>query len=478
MGLFALIATGTLGYCQSGSADKTRVVSPKEFPIPEGARELEIDEHKQEIRFQTETPIDATAKFFQARMKELDWTPTFEQVASIFANLYYKKDGKNIKIRVKKKNIFKPTVSVTILGDGLAWKGGPAAGDAPKRRERTKSTEQPVAQRKPEKTSPAKVVIGIRGFDFPLLDTQQADRDGSLELITFRSRKSVAANLAYFDKVLADKGFRQSQAKKYGDVQTARYEKQDDYIRVGLWPHAFSDHTGSHQGAKGAVEGTGVIWSDSEPSGNVLERQVRHAERFFGKFSEERRNAAMMVLHLKRESAFWPEGEMPDWARVPGRGPDGHHGANVSQPTEDATAKPADTVKASITVNKKLYNLKYGIAFHGHWFDEKVPMVLFCEKQISVQKLRAAVSGGFDSQELYFLEQDRYLLLRCASADSPTVSGGMDNLSISSSNDVAAEIKVAGKRIAGKVSTTKPESSGPFTFNYKMEFALPITAFD
>lgn len=408
MALSALIAPGTLGFCQPTSTDKMSVLSPNEFPIPQGARELEIDEPKQEIRFQTETPIDATAKFFQARMKELDWTPTFEQVASIFANLYCKKDGKNIKIRVKKKNVFKPTVSVIILGDGFAWQGGPAAEDAPKRRERTESTERPVAQHEPEKTTPAKVV-GIKGFDFPLLEAQQADRDGSLELITFRSRKSVAANLAFLDKVLAEKGFRQSQAKKYGDVQTARYEK---------------------------------------------------------------------ALHLKRESAFWPEGEIPDWARVPGRGLGDHRDANVSPPAEDATAKPADTVKASITVNKKRHNLIYGIAFRGHWFDEEVPMVFFCEKQISVQKLQAAVNGGFDSQELYFLEQDRFLLLRCTSTDRPTVSGGADGLSIGSSDDVAAKIRVTGNRIAGEVGTIKPDSSGPFTFSYKMEFDLPITAFD
>lgn len=248
MALFALIAPGTLGYCQSDSTDKTSVLSPKDFPIPEGARELKVDEHKQEIRFQTETPIDATATFFQAKMKELDWAPTFEQVASIFANLYYKKDGKNIKIRVKKKNIFKPTLSVTILGDGFAWKGGPAAEDAPKRRERAESAEQPVGQHKPEK--------------------------------------------------------------------------------------------------------------------------------------------------------------------------------------------------------------------------------------ISTKKLKAAVNGGFDSQESYFLEQDRYLLLRCTSADRPTVSGGAGGLSIGSSDDVAAKIEVAGNRIAGKVGTSKPESSGPSTFSYKTEFDLPITAFD
>ena len=138
-------------------------------------------------------------------------------------------------------------------------------------------------------------------------------------------------------------------------------------------------------------------------------------------------------------------------------------------------AKKKGPTDATFMVNKKTYPLKHAVAFQGYWFDEKVPMLLFCEKPIPLDKLKAAVKNGFDKQEMFMLRLGRYLLIRFTSADTPTISGWADNLSLGSTSDLKSDTKIKDNHIQGTVAMPQPEELGPFKYQFKARFDLAIT---
>ena len=133
---------------------------------------------------------------------------------------------------------------------------------------------------------------------------------------------------------------------------------------------------------------------------------------------------------------------------------------------------------AAFTVNKKTYKLKHAVAFQGHWFDERVPTVLFCEKPIPLEKLKAAVKKGFDEQEMLLLSLGRFLVVRFESPEEPTVSGWADNLSLGSTHALTSKASIKDQRIRGTIAMPEPEELGPFKFHFEMKFDLSISKFE
>lgn len=465
--------------------DKDARLNPKGFPIPQKATGLVIDQDKQEIRFDIDTDTKSAAKFYKRLLKEKGWKLGFDQVASIFVNLHFSNDGMSIKVNAKKKDIFKKTLSMTIIGDGIAWNGerkvkgkrgipGPIPAAAENFfKESSKSTRLPDQ---------------FKAFDFPLGNSGNTSRDGGLELLKFETKEEVEKVIARYEALLLPKGWKKTKSQKKGEVLQLRFEKNDLYLRFGLWPFTFTNNAGTFNGSKGAIEGTGLSWSDSEPSGNVPERQLASAEKFLGRLSAAKKQQLIQHIRATREAAFWPDARTEKIVQEPPtKKPAAIESVTRTEvltgvPKETEAKKPAriadvDSLNATITMNGKVHQLKHVIAFDGWWFDEKVPTVIISEKPLDFSKVKAAVNRDFDAQELALLKQriGRYLKIVATDEKNPSLSGWADNLSFSTSGKDGSRVQVSETRVSGKVGLAKPKKLGPWTYQFKAEFNVPIS---
>ncbi len=476
----AAAATKTPSETQNVPDDRVTV---KDFPILKGASSLTFDAAKQEVRFKTGTQIAAIAEFYQDEMKSRGWEVRFESVASFFANLRFRKDGKGISINAK-RDLFGKIATVTISGDGLLWDAKDASAGAAQRE--TGKTSDQSGKIEPsgasEKDGASAESNTIKASDFPLLDAQSTSHEGSMEIIRFNSRKGVPENVAFHTGGLTAKGWKRTVSSEHDGLHLLRFEKGDVYIRIALWPHDFSDNAGEYKGAMGAAEGTGLAWSGSDPSGGVPERMLSDYEKMLGRLTPEAREKFKNSIRKARERALTGGREVPAdaWKVTSDQPAGGDKPAPQQQEKKDAARdkqKPGKTI-ATFVVNSKTYNFKHAVAFQGYWFDEKVPTVLFSEKPIPLDRLKAALRKGFDGQEMFTLRLGRHLIIRHTSADKPTVGGWADNLSLGGSSDLESEIRVDEGRIRGKVAMPKADQLGPFTYRFEAEFDLELAEFE
>ena len=479
--VFALMLSVHTNLPNSYAQEKDARIAPKDFPVPKNATGLVIDQQQQEIRYDTLTQTEGVAEFYKPLMKKEGWKLGFDQVASIFINLHYSKDRMKIKISAKKKDIFKKTVSMTITGDGIAWDGEPKVKTKPR-------FPDPVAAevkeffKETQKSN--RLPDQFKAFDFPLGSSGNTSRDGGLELLQFETKEKVGEVIARYEKMLLPKGWKKTKSNKKGEVLQVRFEKNDLYLRIGLWPFTFTNNAGTFHGSKGAVEGTGLSWSDTEPSGNVPEKQLASAEKFLGKLPEAKKQALLQHIRARREAAFWPQKTAEQVVdEPPARKPAPTESAPEADPPKKAAVKkPAianvDKLKASITMNGKVHQLKHIVAFQGWWFDEKVPTVIISERPLNFASVKAAINKDFDAQELALLRQrmGRYLKITVSDEENPSLSGWADNLSFSASgSNGESEVQVSEKRISGKVGMAKAEKLGPWTYQFAAEFNVAIS---
>ena len=479
--VFALIlSVCTISPTSRAQEEDSRVV-PSDFPIPKTATGVVIDQQQQEIRFDTTTQTQGVAEFYKPLMEKRGWKLGFDQVASIFINLHYSKDGRKLKINAKKKDIFKKTVSITITGNGIAWDGEPSAKVKP---QLPASLPIDVEELFKESQKSTRHPDQFAAFDFPLGNSGNSSRDGGLELLEFETKDKVEEVIATYEKMLIPKGWKRTKSRKHGEVHQVRFEKDNFYLRIGLWPFTFTNNAGTFHGSKGAIEGTGLSWSDSEPSGNVPEKQLASAEKYLGKLSEAKKQLLLQHIKAKREAAFWPQQPIEETVV--------ERSGNELSPTESAShATPpnraeskrpveisnVDKLDASITMNGKVHQLDHVVAFEGWWFDEKVPTVIISERPLKLANVKAAINKDFDAQERALLSQriGRYLKITVTDEKNPSLSGWADNLSFSASSQAGSQVQISDRRIQGKVGIPTAEKLGPWTYQFDAEFNVAIS---
>ena len=478
---FALILSACTILPSSHAQEKGSRVAPRDIPIPKNATSVVIDQQQQEIRFDTVTQTKGVAEFYKPLMEKKGWKLGFDQVASIFINLHYSKAGMTIKINAKKKDIFKQTVSMTITGDGIAWDGEPQVkGQA----QLPDSLPAEVEEFFQESQKSTRHPDQFAAFDFPLGNSGNTSRDGELELLEFETKDKVAEVIASYEKMLIPKGWKTAKSQQQGEVRQVRFEKNNLYLRIGLWPFTFTNNAGTFHGSKGAIEGTGLSWSDSQPSGNVPEKQVASAEKFLGKLSEDQKQLLIQRIKAKREAAFWPKEPVEETVDEPSahEPTPAESESRAAPPKQTKSKKPAeianvDKLNASITMNGKVHQLKHVVAFEGWWFDEKVPTVIISEKPLNLANVKAAINQDFDAQELALLNQriGRYLKITVTDDKNPSLSGWADNLSFSASGSDGSQVQVSEGRIHGNVGMAKAEKLGPWTYQFAAEFNVAIS---
>jgi hypothetical protein len=254
----------------------------KKFPLLKNAQSVRYDDEDRKIRFKTSSSIAAVGAFYKKEMKKLGWKEGFQSLASSFGSLDYEKGENEIEIDLDEED---GVVEVTIEGNGLFWSELEMRAADPKLR------------------------LTFKGFDFPLLDSQATSKDGSMEIIQFNSRKSVKENIDFYTDKLTSDGWKTKGATEKDGIHSLRFEKGGLYVRMGMWPHSFSDNAGSYDGTKGAIEGTALIWGDLAPSGNVPGRMLRDYERSLGELSAEKRKAFKEAVRQAREKIMTGGGD-------------------------------------------------------------------------------------------------------------------------------------------------------------------------
>jgi hypothetical protein len=447
-----------LAYCgHSPCYAQPAAIAVKDFPIVQGAGSLTFDAAAEEIRFQTAMDVGAVAKSYQEQMKSLGWEESFQSIASFFANLKWRKDRKTISINIK-RDLFGKIATVTISGDGLLWDGKPPSADAA-----AKGDVKPAApeSRKAKATETVAQTGSIKASDFPLLEAQSKSTSGSNEMIEFNSRKGVAENVEFHTRNLTEKGWTRTLSAEHEGLHLLRFEKESTYLRIGLWPHEFSDNLGTHQGAMGAVEGTGLTWSHPGPYGNVPERMLKDYERTLGKLSPDAREKFVSGMRKQRElkmtggrdipaSAWEARAEQPLAADRP----------KTSAPPAVAAAPSGDSeCSGTFWLGNKSYALKHAIAYRTKFFDDPCTAVVLTAQPIRPRDLQELTNllQTKGSDEAFFLSGVQIKVVLDEENAVRYVFAWADNVSINRSSGVEAQVERPEGRIKGRF--TMPENT-------------------
>lgn len=224
----------------------------KSIPIPKGVTEQETDKLFGEITYASTMSLRELADFYKRALAKKGWKTTDEfDDEEEYVRLDFENGEHEFCISLERDDASNLT-NVTIDGDGIRWK----------------------------KKKKASKTLGFAVGDIQLLDYQSSIKDGSMEILQFKSRKTVFDNKKHFEKLMKEKGWKLSQEKATGSKLQLRFEKDKMFVRIGLWPLTFSDNSGTHNGAGGAMTGTGLFWSGRQGIADVPERMATDAGKF------------------------------------------------------------------------------------------------------------------------------------------------------------------------------------------------------
>ena len=258
--LFCLLLAPS-AFSQTDAASKTksrpdnkkqRRILPESVAIPKGATDVVRNAFAEEITFKSTRPITELAVFYQRFFNERNWhsDDDFDDDDEDI-DLDFEKGNRDISVELEFDDETH-VVEVTIDGDGLKWKAA------------------------------KKAMLGFDTDDIPLLDNQARNSDGSLELFQFNSRKPLQENIEHFQNWMKSGNWSLVASEKKNAATLFRFEKDALFIRIGLWPHSFSDNYGKHNGTGGAVTGTGLYWSGRQGVADVPKRMADQAAKLFG----------------------------------------------------------------------------------------------------------------------------------------------------------------------------------------------------
>ena len=255
------------------SKQKGGMIQSGSIAIPKSATDVNRNSTEKEIRFTAKLSLTELTEFYNKYFEKKAWNPDAKgNRRELIQVLKFKKRDKSIRVELKSDNE-NGSVKVKIDGTGINWKKA------------------------------KKEALGFDVSNFPLLDNQSKTRDGSTELAQFNSRKPVQENIKHFETLMKSKGWRLAVNKKKDSVVSLRFEKEGRFIRIGLWPHSFSDNSGNHQGTGGAITGTGLYWSGRQGIANVPQRMVEDMGKMT-KLPDDKKQILIEVFKRKIEAVM------------------------------------------------------------------------------------------------------------------------------------------------------------------------------
>lgn len=428
--------------------------TPKDLPLPKDATELEYDDFFESIKLKCPSNLKETTEFLTKELSERKWTKEAMEVdVATFVRMKFTQGKSSLTIDIRGEDTGS---EVAIRTKGMQWDGMKQE-IAKAKKEREKDSDK-IAESKPQKGRMADKPLELpkhkdkpkQGIDqMPKLPSEgMVVMDGTTHKLPHVIAYEVFENNHWSTRIVATQkpvkqqtllaNLKKTGTDKDADGSTVAWpqpyllielDEDDQPSRLSL----LADKTpGSLSGR--ALSGTALV-EDSRARGTV---QMKEPGSFFEK--EYTAEITFDVPVLSRDSA--PAKRLLDAPKLANTG--------------------------SLTIGSKTYKLANVVAYEMKQFDKPMTTIVFSERPLDLNKLKAAL--GKKSADDYFEFIPQVKLLIDGDDNVSSVHIWADNTSISGSGNTDAEsdIVIEGGRARGTAKMTKP---GEF-FDKKYTFAV------
>jgi len=433
--------------------DEDLAPKPKDLPISDDAKEIKYDDFFERIEFQSATAIDKLAEFYATKLETKTWTKSGDDVVSARSALLKRTSGKaTLTVSIRREDDFN---QVTITTKGMVWDDIKAANAVAKKSadktndhkaSSTAGKQKPVVL--PERVAkapkgiakleklPSKCVVNVDGknVELPQVIAYEHVADGKWRT------KVIATDSVLNQKPLLDR-LKATGSDEGWDISTPflklDLDDQDRPVGMSLFANKVPG-----SGSRDEIEGDAIV-EEGRAHGTIKLKQ----KSFFDKnYSAE---ITFDVAVLTRES---------------------------TAPKRLANAtKLANTAK--LTIGGKAISLPNVTVYETQQFDNLVTAVLFTERPINLNKLKASLAKSRSDDEFNEFQAQIKLVIN-ANEQLQGMSIWCDGLSISSSgaDNIKTSVVIEDGRARGTVKTTEPGETFGKKYDFEVSFDTAVLA--